>query len=88
MVKVKEVIMKKSFRAINLHWSGSGSSSGGASLRSSSSHRDWGIWRPGGYAIVQHNRTADNVVSHVKVEVLFPVTHGEQQLRQIVGVKG
>ena len=78
MVKVKEVIMKKSFRAINLHWSGSGSSS----------HRDWGIWRPGGYAIVQHNRTADNVVSHVKVEVLFPVTHGEQQLRQIVGVKG
>ena len=72
------------------HLNGSSSRGGGSSatLGSSSSDRDWWVWWPGGDALVQHDRPADDVVSHVQVEVLLAVAHGEQQLGQVVGVEG
>merc|ERR1712117_870907 len=73
---------------VHLDRSSSRGGGGSPTLGSSSSHRDWWVWWPGGHALVQHDRPADDVVSHVQVEVLLAIAHGEQQFGQVVGVQG
>ena len=72
--KISQVLLPELKLSFYLHW-GSCSSSGSASLRSSSGDRDWWIRGPRGNSLVEHNGPADNVVGHVEVEVLLSVAH-------------